>query len=150
MQKTTVLLAALALTAAPAAAADPALHEVNAARAARGLPPFQEDPALTAGAMAVADFRAARMIPGHAPNDFAFLPPGTSADAGGCAAWPQGMGWGACCTYDSYQFAGAAVSVGPDDKRYMHLFVRGGSGARAGGVAAPPTRFAPPAGRRRR
>ena len=106
------------------ASAQQVLDEVNATRAARGLPPFMLDENLARGATACAVFRAQNRIEGHTPNDFRFLPPGTSARAGGCAAWPVGMGWGSCCTYDNYQFAGAAFCVGPDGKRYMHLFVR--------------------------
>jgi hypothetical protein len=108
----------------PVASAQQVLDEVNAARAARGLPPFMLDENLARGATACAVFRAQNRIEGHTPNDFRFLPPGAHARAGGCAAWPAGMGWGSCCTYDNYQFAGAAFCVGPDGKRYMHLFVR--------------------------
>lgn len=104
--------------------AQDALDEVNAARASRGLPAFQRDDGLTKAALSVATFRASRGMSGHA-DDFAHLPPGTSADAAGCAAWPVGMGWGACCTYENWTHAGAAcVTVG--GVRYMHLFVRGG------------------------
>jgi hypothetical protein len=109
-----------------ARAGDDALAEVNAARAARGLPPFQRDDGLTAAAMRAADFRAERLLEGHSGNDFAFLPAGVGADAAGCAAWPQGMGWGSCCSWDSYSHAGAAVTVGRDGRRFMHLFVRHG------------------------
>lgn len=106
-------------------AGNDALSEVNAARASRGLRPFLPDPGLTAGAQRAAQERAARGITGHLPNDFAMLPPGAFASAGGCAAWPQGMGWGSCCTYDTqYTYAGAAAVVGRDGRRYMHLFVR--------------------------
>lgn len=101
-----------------------ALDEVNAARAARGLRPFLRDPALTQGALAAARTRAARFIQGHLPNDFAMLPAGARATSAGCAAWPQGMGWGACCTYESHTYAGAAWAIGADGRRYMHIFVR--------------------------
>lgn len=105
-----------------------ALAEVNAARARRGLRPFMQDHGLTIGAQRVAQFRASRGISGHVSGgmgDFGFLPPGAHASAGGCAAWPQGMGWGSCCTYDTqYTYAGAAYAIGQDGKRYMHLFVR--------------------------
>jgi len=101
-----------------------ALDEVNAARAARGLRPFMRDPALTQGALAAARTRAARFIQGHLPNDFSMLPPGAQATSAGCAAWPQGMGWGACCTYESHTYAGAAWAIGADGRRYMHIFVR--------------------------
>lgn len=106
------------------ASAQQVLDEVNAARAARGLRPFILDENLTRGAMACAMYRARNRMDGHTPNDFGFLPPGAHASAAGCAAWPVGMGWGSCCTYDNYQFAGAAYCVGPDGRRYMHLFVR--------------------------
>ena len=106
------------------AAGTSALSEVNATRAARGLPPYIEDSNLTAAASAAAKFRADRLISGHTQNDFAFLPPGAFASAAGCAAWPQGMGWGSCATYDNYRFAGASYAIGRDGQRYMHLFVR--------------------------
>ena len=119
-----VALVACVLTLSPSLGADDALAEVNAARAARGLPPFIEDPNLTAGAKNIADFRAARLIQGHTGNDFSALPVGTTASAAGCAAWPPQLGWGACCTYERHRFAGAAWALGRDGKRYMHLFVR--------------------------
>ena len=108
----------------PVATAQQVLDEVNAARAARGLPPFLLDENLARGAHACAIYRAQNRMDGHTPNDFSFLPPGTSARAGGCAAWPVGMGWGSCCTYDNYRFAGAGFCIGADGRRYMHLFVR--------------------------
>jgi hypothetical protein len=88
------------------------------------LKPFIKDPDLTAGAINVADFRAARLIAGHTSNDFAGLPPGCTARAAGCAAWEPSFGWGACCTYDNYTYAGAAWATARDGRRYMHLFVR--------------------------
>ena len=57
----------------PAWAGNDALAQVNAARAARGLKPFIKDADLTAGAINVADFRAARLMAGHTSNDFAGL-----------------------------------------------------------------------------
>jgi hypothetical protein len=100
------------------------LDEVNATRAARGLRPFILDENLTRAAMACAVYRAKNRMDGHTSNDFGFLPPGAHASAAGCAAWPVGMGWGSCCTYDNYVYAGAAYCIGPDGRRYMHLFVR--------------------------
>ena len=117
------ILAIASMTAISWAGED-ALAEVNAARATRGLRPFIKDGALTVGAIKVADFRAARLIPGHTNNDFAGLPAGSSAAAAGCAAWEPSWGWGACCTYDNYTYAGAAWAMGRDGRRYMHLFVR--------------------------
>lgn len=101
-----------------------ALAEVNAARARKGLRPFIADPQLTRGARACAKARAQRLIEGHTANDFSYLPSGASAQAAGCAAWPQGAGWGACCTYENWTYAGAAWAIGSDGRRYMHLFVR--------------------------
>jgi hypothetical protein len=101
-----------------------ALDEVNATRAARGLRPYIRDDSLTSAAAACAEFRAARLIAGHTGNDFAALPPGAIATSAGCAAWEPGFGWGACCTYDGYTYAGAAYAIGRDGRRYMHLFVR--------------------------
>ena len=101
-----------------------ALDEVNATRTARGLRPYVRDASLTSAATACAEFRAARLIAGHTANDFAALPPGGWATASGCAAWEPGMGWGSCCTYEGYTYAGAAYATGRDGRRYMHLFVR--------------------------
>jgi hypothetical protein len=101
-----------------------ALAEVNAARAARGLKPFVHDPALTRAAEVCAALRAQHRIAGHTANDFAALEPGVSARAAGCGALDPSWGWGSCCTYDGYQYAGAAVVMGADNRRYMHLFVR--------------------------
>jgi hypothetical protein len=116
-------LSVLSVTS-PTYAGEDALAELNAVRAARGLRPYLRDDYLTAGAKNVADFRAERMIEGHTSNDFGGLPVGCQASASGCAAWPAGMGWGACCTYENWTYAGAAYSVGRDGRRYMHLFVR--------------------------
>jgi hypothetical protein len=121
-----VMLAILgfAYMAAPSWAGENALREVNAARAARGLRSFIEDATLTAGAINVAEFRASRLMAGHTGNDFAGLPTGCQASAAGCAALEPSWGWGACCTYDNYKYAGAAWAVGRDGRRYMQLFVR--------------------------
>ena len=100
------------------------LDEVNAARATRGLKPFILDEGLASAASACAKFRSERRIEGHTSNDFQYLPAGTTARAAGCAAWAVGTGWGSCCTYENYQYAGAAFVVGTDGRRYMHLFVR--------------------------
>jgi len=112
------------LSPARSQAGEDALDEVNQTRAMRGLRPYVRDDNLTAGAKNVADYRAQRMITGHTANDFAGLPPGVMANASGCAAWAQGSGWGSCCTYENWTYAGAAYSIGPDGRRYMHLFVR--------------------------
>ncbi len=119
-----VLACCLMLPNLSARAATDALDEVNATRAANGLPPFTRDANLTAAAEAAADYRAAYLLHGHTPNDFAFLPAGATAPAAGCAAWPASSGWGACCTYERWQYAGAAWAIGRDGRRYMHLFVR--------------------------
>ena len=100
------------------------LDEVNAARAQRGLRPFIYDEGLARAAAGAADFRAARLMEGHTSNDFAALPPGTTANSAGCGAWQPGTGWGTCCTYENYTYAGAAWTIGADGRRYMHLFVR--------------------------
>ena len=121
-----IMLAALTLATmtGTSRAGEDALAEVNAARAARGLTPFIKDPELTAGAINVADFRATRLIAGHTSDDFAGLPAGCTARAAGCAAWEPSLGWGACCTYENYRYAGAAWAMGRDGRRYMQLFVR--------------------------
>jgi hypothetical protein len=103
---------------------DDALQEVNAERAKRGLRPFLPDPLLNQAARACAKIRATKLIESHLSNDFAYLPSGASATAAGCGALDPSWGWGTCCTYDSYTYAGAAWVRGSDGKRYMHLFVR--------------------------
>lgn len=101
-----------------------ALDEVNDLRAARGLSAYRRDDGLMIGAKACADFRAANGMSGHTNNDFSFLPGGSFAPSAGCAAWPHEMGFGACCVYDDYTFAGAATTIGRDGRAYHHLFVR--------------------------
>jgi hypothetical protein len=101
-----------------------ALAEVNAARAARGLRPFTYDEGLTKAALGASRFRAANLVAGHTGNDFAYLPAGSQASAAGCAAWHDSWGWGSCCTYEGFTYAGAAWVRGSDNRRYMHLFVR--------------------------
>ena len=103
---------------------DDALAEVNAERARRGLRPFLPDPLLNQAARTCAQIRAARRIEGHLSNDFSYLPSGASAKSAGCGALAPSWGWGTCCTYENYTYAGAAWAMGADGKRYMHLFVR--------------------------
>jgi hypothetical protein len=100
-----------------------ALDEVNANRARRGLRPFIRDDALTSAAQGAAEYRASHGIVGHTRNDFGFVPSGSSARAAGCGAWPVGSGWGTCCTYENWTYAGASYSI-RGNTRYMHLFVR--------------------------
>lgn len=101
------------------------LAEVNARRARSGLPPYLPDPLLTQGARNVAAWRAARRLFGHAPNDFAFLPPGAHARFGGCAAYEDSYGWMSCGVEDrTARYAGAYWVRGADGRRYMHLFAR--------------------------
>lgn len=101
-----------------------ALPEVNAERAKRGLPAFQNDPLLNQAALKAARLRAASFIHGHLASDFDCLPQGGHATAAGCGALEPSWGWGSCCTYDNYTYAGAAWVLGSDGRRYMHLFVR--------------------------
>lgn len=119
--KTLLLILALA---SPALAAEDALLEVNQARAVKGLRPFIKDEGLTIAAKNCATYRAARRMAGHTRNDFQFLPSGSRATAAGCAAWSDDWGWGSCCTYESWTYAGAAWERGKDGRRYMHIFVR--------------------------
>jgi len=106
-----------------AVAANDALDEVNQTRARAGLAPFIRDQALSQAAAGCADFRASHGLSGHSSNDFGFLPRGASAAAAGCAAWAPNSGWGACCTYERWSYAGAAYAYGTDGRRYMQLFV---------------------------
>jgi hypothetical protein len=125
--KTRTIFVALLTTFIPTAtalASTDGLDEVNAVRAARGLRPFVRDNELTRAAAGCADFRAARLIAGHTSNDFTALPSGAYAAATGCAAWTPDWGWGSCCTYENWTYAGAAWTTGRDGRRYMHLFVR--------------------------
>ena len=106
-------------------AAEDALDEVNAKRAAYGLPPFIYDEGLTQAAMGCADYRAYYLMTDHTSNDFAFIPQWSyRARAAGCAAWPAHLGWGSCCTLENWRYAGAAYTIGRDGRRYMSLFVR--------------------------
>lgn len=107
-----------------AAGAYDALAEVNTWRARRGLRAFIHDPGLTQAASACAQVRAARRIEGHLPNDFAYLPAGTTASSAGCGAASPSWGWLTCCMEENYTYAGAAWVWGSDGQRYMHLFVR--------------------------
>jgi hypothetical protein len=116
-------------TVAPATpAVDPTgedtLAEVNALRARSGLPPYIYDHNLAVGAVACAKFRAAKLMEGHTPNDFAFLPPGSFAPKGGCGAAADSFGWLSCAVYENATYAGAAWARGADNKRYMSIFVR--------------------------
>lgn len=104
--------------------AEDALDEVNAVRTSRGLQAFRRDEGLMQAARSCAHARAVALCVGHTSNDFSFLPAGSWARAAGCAAWHPSMGWGACCTYENYTYAGAAYYIGRDGRRYMHLFVR--------------------------
>ena len=97
-------------------AADDALDMANAARVARGLRPFKRDAGLSKAAAACADYRAARLMAGHAPSDFAFLPAGSHADATGCAAVGPEWGFMSCCRTADYEYAGAAVTVGREHR----------------------------------
>lgn len=102
-----------------------ALDQLNAQRAARGLFPYIRDEGLTAGALHVARFRARHRCQGHTASDLGGLPVGVHAACAGCAAWPQGMGFGACAMYDTgYRYAGAATCIGADGLAYHQLFVR--------------------------
>lgn len=105
-------------------AAEDALDEVNAVRVKNRQAPFIKDEKLMVGARACANFRAARRMAGHTSNDFSFLPPNSHCFNAGCAAWHPTDGWGSCCTYEHWKYAGAAYAIGKDGRRYMHLYVR--------------------------
>ncbi len=119
-----VVVTCLALLLGAAfARADDAIDAANAARAQRGLPAFVRDDGLTAAAEAAASYRASYGITGHTGNDFQFLPAGASAPCAGCAAWPDGMGFGSCALYESWTYAGAATVRGRNGLLFHHLFV---------------------------
>ncbi len=101
-----------------------ALAEVNAARAARGLRPYVRCEGLTAAAIHVARFRAARLCAGHTASDLAAVPAGYTAAAAGCAALHPSWGFQSCCQYEHWTFAGAAWVRGRDGRLYCQLFVR--------------------------
>jgi hypothetical protein len=145
-----LLLCFTFLCCSTAQAAEDALDELNAARAGRGLAPYERDDNLTQAAKAAADFRASGLVAGHTSNDFAFLSAGSSASAAGCAAWHPSLGWGACCSYEGWSRAGAAWSMGSDGRRYMHLFVAGdSSGVTSGSSTGGDTSVDTDWGRRR-
>ena len=101
-----------------------ALDQLNAQRKARGLRPYLRDDGLTRAAKGAAKYRAERLMDGHTRNDFSAVPPGSHASAAGCAAWPASMGFGSCCCYETWRYAGAASCRGRDGRIYHHLFVR--------------------------
>lgn len=101
-----------------------ALDQVNAARARRGLRPYIRDENLFRGALSCARARAANLIRGHTQNDFAYLPPGTSARAGGAGGLEPSWGFQACTVFDNYTYAGAAWVRGRDGRMYSQIFVR--------------------------
>lgn len=101
-----------------------ALAEVNAARAKRGLRPFQRDEGLMVGALKCAEYRAARRMAGHTQNDFQFLPAGTTATVGGCSALEPSWGFQSCAMYEHWTTAGAASVKGNDGRIYHQLFAR--------------------------
>ncbi len=106
--------------------ANAALDEVNALRRARGIPELVFDATLAEAAQKCAEWRAARGVSGHTPNDFDFLPDRNYrlAVATGCAAWDVGDRFAACGLFDpKYKVAGAAV-VEKNGKRYTHVFYR--------------------------
>ena len=99
-----------------------ALDQVNAARATRGLPPYQRDAGLTQGAMACAQNRASNRIEGHTANDFAF---GGGARMTGAGAMEPSWGFQACAMYEPGSRAAGAYTVqGRDGRLYHSLFVR--------------------------
>lgn len=114
------LLAAMKGPTLAAGAVD-SLDEVNRQRASRGLRPYIRDEGLMKAAADCAAYRAANRIAGHT-NDFAFVPPGSSASCAGCAAWQSGFG--ACEILGNWTYAGAAYVVGSDGLRYCQAFYR--------------------------
>lgn len=101
-----------------------ALDEVNAKRASMGLRPFARDDGLTIGAAKCAAYLAARLMSDHTSNDFAFLPDGSRASAGGLGVADTSWGWISCCYRENWTTAGAAFVVGSDGRRYMYIFVK--------------------------
>ena len=114
-------MAAVVVGLSTARAATDALDEVNAARTQMGLAVFQRDEALTQGAMAAADYRAANGIGLHTYNDFAFLPAGSAASGSGTGY--NGGPLNCCYATSNYPVAGAAYATGNDGVRRIHIFV---------------------------
>lgn len=122
----------------PARAGATPLEQVNDHRRNEGLAPYIEDPQLTAGAKACAEYRAARGIHGHC-NDARFLAPGVMKygppDRNGVcqglihagAELPETAtpGFKSCCMTDrQYTHAGAYTAVDARGQCYHSLFVR--------------------------
>jgi hypothetical protein len=118
------LLLCLSLPSISYSQAFDGLEELNSARLRRGLRPFIYDANLARAAAGCAIWRAERLCEGHCPNDYLALPSGVTANATGCAAWIPQYGWGSCCSWENWTYAGAAWITGRDGRRYMHLFVR--------------------------
>lgn len=101
------------------------LRELNEQRADRGLEPYIWDADLTWAAAKVSQVRAERLLFEHTANDHSYLPDGVYADAAGCAAYPASYGFMACAMYEpGTHYAGAAYTLGKDNRRYCHLFIR--------------------------
>jgi len=117
-------VALLLLLSVPVHAGENAIGEVNALRAARGLPPLTEDAGLTAGALNVADFRAQRGILGHTASDSNGLPIGVTCRAFGCG-WRTGPGeFTTCHMYGNWTRAGAAKAIGLNGVTLYQIFVK--------------------------
>ena len=99
------------------------MAEVNEWRRRSGLPPFIEDPQMTAFATSKARYRAERGLQnGHqGPKPPAGWHEGTGEAT---ASW----GWLTCEMESQFKYAGAGICVGADGKRYMVLVCRDGSG----------------------
>lgn len=99
------------------------IEALNRRRARLGLRLVREDKLLSRCAKACAEYRAARRIAGHTPNDFQFLTDGARSNEAGCAAWPVSMGWGSCLADDpNMSVVGVGWAMGSDGLRYMQLF----------------------------
>jgi uncharacterized protein YkwD len=101
-----------------------ALDMVNQQRAQRGLRPYLRDDGLLTAARGAAEYRAARRMFGHTPNDFGYLPSGTTAACTGCAGNEPSWGFMACALYENWTYCGAAYVMGSDGRMYCHAYYR--------------------------
>lgn len=114
--------------ASPRPGVSSGLDQVNARRAAAGLPLYRRCPDLEAAAEACVRYRARARIRGHVPDglgDFRFLPAGVNARAAGADWYGATAEFATCAMYDTeYTEAGCASAVDDSGNWYHQIFVR--------------------------